>query len=183
MESKTRRQVVLLGVLLAALAGVLWWNLTPATAPREPRQAQVARPAQGAAPGAEPVEEIRLEALSARRPEPTAGGRDPFRFRAHAPRRIEDGGEPELRPGPSAQGDRAIAPAGPPPIPLRFIGVVRLPEGGQLVAVLSDGNGVYRGSEGDIIEGRYRIVRLRPEAVELAHVDGRGHQVIRLSGS
>jgi len=183
MESKTSRQLALLAVLLAALAGVLWWNLRPPPAPHEARQAQAARPAPGASPGAEPVEEIRLEALSARRPEPTAGGRDPFRFRAPAPRRVDDGGEPELRPGTSAGADGAIAPTGPPPIPLRFIGVVRLPEGGQLVAVLSDGNGVYRGSEGDIIEGRYRIVRLRPEAVELAHVDGRGHQVIRLSGS
>ena len=39
------------------------------------------------------------------------------------------------------------------------------------------------GSEGDIIEGRYRIVRIGVESIELAWVDGRGQQTIRLSGS
>lgn len=182
MESKTRRQLALLAVLLAVLAATLWWNFSPGPARTPSQPVRTAGPAQGAPPGAEPVEEIRLDALAARRPEPTAGGRDPFRFRAPAPRAVEPD-EPEANSAGGVRADGPIAPAGPPPIPLRFIGVLRLPDTGRLVAVLSDGNGVYRGSEGDIIEGRYRIVRLGTEAVELAHVDGQGHQVIRLSGS
>jgi hypothetical protein len=49
--------------------------------------------------------------------------------------------------------------------------------------VLSDGRGIYRGVEGDIIEGRYRIVRIGTESIEMTHLDGSGRQVIRLSGS
>jgi hypothetical protein len=48
---------------------------------------------------------------------------------------------------------------------------------------LSDGRGnVFNGREGDIIEGRYRVLRIGPDNAELAYVDGRGRQVIRLSG-
>jgi len=187
MESKTRRQLGLLGVLVVVLAAALWWNFAVPAVPQspQPRARSAARPAPRGTPAAAPVEQVRLDALTASRPEPATGGRDPFRFRAPGPGR---GQGPDIAPpdipadvGPSA--DAPIVPSGPPPIPLRFIGVMRLPQSGRLIAVLSDGNGVYRGSEGDIIEGRYRIVRLRPEAVELAYVDGQGHQVIRLSGS
>jgi hypothetical protein len=69
------------------------------------------------------------------------------------------------------------------PIPLRFIGVVRTAQGNQLIAVLSDGTAIYRGSEGDIIEGRYKIVRVGLDSVELVYLDGRGQQVLWPSGS
>ena len=51
------------------------------------------------------------------------------------------------------------------------------------VAVLSDGKFVYYGREGDIIEGRYRVVRIGEESVQMEYVDGRGRQTIRLSGA
>ena len=74
-------------------------------------------------------------------------------------------------------------PPPPPPIPYKFIGLV---ESGptKRLAVLSDGRGlpVY-GREGDIIEGRFRIVRIGAESIEMEHIDGRGRQTIRLSGS
>jgi hypothetical protein len=38
------------------------------------------------------------------------------------------------------------------------------------------------GKEGDIIDGRYRIVRIGAESIELTYLDGRGRQTIRLSG-
>ena len=77
-------------------------------------------------------------------------------------------------------------PAGPPPPPsvppiaLKFIGIVEATEHSQTIAVLSDGRGVYHGREGDIIEGRYRILRIGAESIEMAYVDGRGRQTIRL---
>ena len=54
----------------------------------------------------------------------------------------------------------------------------------SLIAVLSDGKGlpVY-GKEGDIILGQFRLIRIGAESVELAYLDGRGRQTIRLSGS
>ncbi|HXE79938.1 MAG TPA: hypothetical protein VNK41_04250 [Vicinamibacterales bacterium] len=185
MESRTRRQVVLLTVLLVILAGVLWWNFAPAPVPEQQPPARQARQTARRAQGPAPVEKIRLEALSTARVQPTRDGRNPFRFRAPGPRVLEEeaGDGPDSGVQQSAAAGAPITPSGPPPIPLRFIGVMRLPGSGRLIAVLSDGQGVYRGSEGDIIEGRYRIVRLAPESVELAYIDGRGHQVIRLAGS
>ena len=38
------------------------------------------------------------------------------------------------------------------------------------------------GKEGDIIDGRYRILKIGTESIEMAYVDGRGRQTIRLTG-
>jgi hypothetical protein len=126
---------------------------------------------------------VKLDALGADRPAPAETRRDPFRFGGGsvASRAPEPSGAIEPPETASRAVEAPSVPAGPPPIPLRFIGVLRVPQGQRLVAVLSDGVGVYRGTAGDVIEGRYRIVRVNLESVELAYVDGRGHQVIRLS--
>jgi len=116
--------------------------------------------------------------------------RNPFRFEARAA--LPPSGDPSGGGGASravVPPPQAVAPAGPPlppplpPIPLRFIGLVDAPSQAGRVAILSDGKGnVFYGKEGDTIEGRYRMLRVAPEAVELAYVDGRGRQSIRLSG-
>ena len=49
-------------------------------------------------------------------------------------------------------------------------------------AVLSDGKVTMYGKDGDTIDGRYRIVKIGAESVEVTHLDGRGRQVIRLTG-
>ena len=74
-------------------------------------------------------------------------------------------------------------PLRPPPIPLKFIGLVEAPSQAGRVAILSDGRGnVFYGKEGDTIEGRYRMLKIGPELIELSYMDGRGRQTIRLSG-
>jgi hypothetical protein len=186
MEARTLRQLLLLGVLLVALVGVLWWNLggtsgagAPARTGR-PATATGAPLARGAAPA---VEDIALESLEAPQPEPGESDRNPFRFGG----RRSEATEPPPLAGPAGpeggvQPGGVMAPAGPPPIPMRFFGIVE--DHGRKLAALSDGRGnVFYGSEGDIIEGRYRIVRIGVESIELAWVDGRGQQTIRLSGS
>ncbi|HXH23926.1 MAG TPA: hypothetical protein VNI78_01680, partial [Vicinamibacterales bacterium] len=71
----------------------------------------------------------------------------------------------------------------PPPIPLRFIGFTD-PEGdAPPVGTFSDGRGnVFHGKQGDIIEGRYRVLRVGSDSAELAYLDGRGRQTIRMAG-
>jgi hypothetical protein len=81
------------------------------------------------------------------------------------------------------QAGQSEAAAQPPPIPLRFIGIVQKQGDSTKIAVLSDSRGVYHGREGDVIEGRYRIVRVGNESVELVYLDGRGRQVLRLTGA
>jgi hypothetical protein len=189
MEAKTRRQAIVLAGLLGVLAIALWWNMgLPPEPPTTVRSRAASRQASRRGTAESPVEAIRLEVLAAPRPAPAESNRDPFRFRGGgesgaAPPSPPSSQQPETQAQGEGGGPEAPIQTGPPPIPLRFIGVVRVTEGERLVAVLSDGTGVYRGGEGDIIEGRYRVVRVRLDSVELAYVDGRGHQVLRLSGS
>ena len=50
------------------------------------------------------------------------------------------------------------------------------------MAVLSDSRGnPFYGKEGDIIEGRYRVLRIASDSVDVAYADGRGQQTLRLS--
>jgi hypothetical protein len=131
------------------------------------------------------VDDVRLELQKDTRSELAEAERNPFRFQARqAPPRPQ----PES-PSPVARGPVTVAPPlpqgppPPPPIPLRYIGLMDSPTRSLRVAILSDGRGnVFYGKEGDIIEGRYRVTLIAPDAAELAHVDGRGRQTIRLSG-
>ena len=66
---------------------------------------------------------------------------------------------------------------------MKFVGLVESTDASERVAVLSDSKGnVFYGKEGDIIDGRYRVLKIGVESAELAYVDGRGRQAMRLSG-
>ncbi|MCC7417199.1 MAG: hypothetical protein IT176_08650 [Acidobacteria bacterium] len=181
MASDWRRPLlfgaVAFGLLLAAYR---LWPRTSAGAAPSSNQAGTARNARSdaeRAPLAGP--DVRLETLAGERTAPGAGGRDLFRFK---PRAAPPPSEP-ARPAPMRP-----EPAGPPaaapvqPIALKFIGIID--RGGQRIAVLSDSAGhVDYGAEGAIIGGRYRVLKIGVESIEMAHLDGRGRQVIRLTGS
>lgn len=73
------------------------------------------------------------------------------------------------------------APAAP--ITLKFIGRVQRGDGVNLAVLSSgEGKGPLYGREGDIIEGRYRIIRIGDESLEIEYADGRGRQTLKLSG-
>ena len=190
MATERSRQIVL-GVLVVLLLFVIvrMWPGTsaapgPASNPPAPAAAGAARqpasPASGTAP-APPA--VHLDVLNGERPKPEASERNLFRFKVKAP--------PAPPPAPvrPAQPIEAV-PAGPPPPPpvapitLKFIGIVEAPSHGEKIAILSDGrNAPFYGKEGAIIEGRYRILKIGVESVEIAYTDGRGRQTIRLTGS
>ena len=46
--------------------------------------------------------------------------------------------------------------------------------------MLTDGDLVFHGRVGDVIDGRYRIVRIGLESVDVERVDGQGEQTLRL---
>lgn len=134
---------------------------------------QTAQPANSDA-----VADVRLDLVrpAATDATPTVG-RNLFRFRPRV--------EPVVfrPPPPPVQPSAPPPPPGPPPIALRFIGLLEATQSSGRIAILSDGRGnVINGKEGDIIEGRYRLLRVGPDSAEVAYLDGRGRQVIRLSG-
>ncbi len=54
---------------------------------------------------------------------------------------------------------------------------------GTKVASLSDGRGMLTGREGDVIDGRYRIVKIGIESIVMEYLDGKGRQTIPLRGT
>jgi hypothetical protein len=123
---------------------------------------------------------VKLDALARRRVEPEDQGRNPFRFKPKpAPPAAS---EPRVPSNDETAGPRMpVGPPPPPPIPLKFIGIVQKADGTK-IAVLSDGRRPLHGVEGQEIEGQYRIVKIGEESIEMAYLDGRGRQTIRLSG-
>ena len=175
MPPERARTIARLGVLgtLAALAVYVFWPAADAT---RASQSAPRGGTRGAGPSSVSAPDVHLRTLDDARAEPeTPLQRNLFRFRTRAPApRVERRVEPI-----------AAAPVPPAlaPIAMRFIGLVETQEHAQKIAIFSDGRGIYQGREGDIIEGRYRILRIGVESAELAYLDGRGRQTIRLSGS
>ncbi len=179
MPPERRRLVALLAllVLLTVVAGYRWWGPDPAVTGAPRATGRAARGERSASSVAAP--DVQLHELQEDRPQPQPE-RNLFRFRPKAP----PASAPVVPPPPVVSVPSGPAPPAPlAPIAMRFIGLVEAPEQAQKIAILSDGRGIYQGREGDIIEGRYRIVRIGVESVEMTYLDGRGRQTIRLSGS
>ena len=179
MPPERRRLIVLLGVLAVTLVGVVAYDFWPASGSAGPARAAARAGARESTAPTLTAPDVHLQALRSGTPPPeTPLARDLFRFKPKAaPPRVAQAARPEPVAAPPP------APSGPPPIPMRFIGLVEAPQQAQKIAILSDGRGIYQGREGDIIEGRYRILRIGVESVDMAYVDGGGRQTIRLSGS
>ena len=79
-------------------------------------------------------------------------------------------------------------PAGPPPprvdpITLKFIGRIVLPDK-KVVVTLSDGKGnIMSATEGQVVDGRYRIVRIGEESLVIEYLNGTGRATLALRGS
>jgi len=184
MTWPSRRTMIAASGIAAVLAISVLLGQNDAVAPTGTPAA--GRPAAaGRSGGGLPVTDLKLERLQQHRGELGEPARDPFRFQAHrAPPRPAAPAPPPAASAPVIS--RPVVPAGPPPPPpiaLRFIGLVDAPSQAGRVAILSDGRGnVVYGKEGDTIEGRYRLLKVGADAVELAYVDGRGRQTVRLAG-
>lgn len=178
-----RQRQVLFGVV-ALLAVVVAWQYLGASESSAP--ATVAARRAAAAPVVpKPPVSVGVVALATPRSGPDDGGRNPFVFGAR-----QAAAPVATRPAGSAKPVTAAPPPfttpGPPPlppIPLKFIGLVEASTSARRIAVLSDSKGlVVHGSEGTIIDGRYRILAIGPESIDIAYADGRGRQTLRLSG-
>jgi len=180
----TSRWKAALGFGVAALALVLffvnivWPALQPAAAPETAAAAPVARRvparagARGAAPAAPSLDPtLRLNLLAAVEGVQYKGsGRNIFRSLEEAP---------IPRPvAPALKGPAAPPPA--PPIDLKFYGFASKP-GESKKVFLSRGEDIFIAAEGDIVNRRYRVVRIGVNSVEVEDVlDGR-KQVIPLT--
>ena len=186
-----RRQIIL-AVAAVVVLGLAAWALWPSSAPAQASAPQTQARARSGRPNATvesgPVDPVKLEALTASsaRNEPGNAQRNPFRFQPKvAPRPVAPPTPPPPTPDVAAK-PVITGPPPPPPlatIPLKFLGVLQRANGVKW-AVLSDGKSptpMY-GKAGDIIDGKYLIVEIGTESIVMTYTDGRGRQVIRLTG-
>ncbi len=172
-----------LGVALVALVAYQMWpdNSAALPAPSSNRRVPAGRASAAARGELDPAElKVKLEALEAKRPDFDAGDRNPFRFQpppAPPPSTLPPVQEPVVPVGPPS-------PPSPPPIPpitLKFMGTVERP--GLLLAALTDCKGFsYAAREGEIVDGRYRLVKVGLESVILEYSNGTGRTTVRKSG-
>jgi hypothetical protein len=177
--------LAVLGVAFVALVAYQMWPESAATPVIPASTRQAANRRAGAARAAQrgeidPAElKVRLDALQAK---PTDFGeheRNPFRFQP-----------PPAPPPPKPVAAPPMVPTGPPqppppppipPIPLKFMGTVEKP--GLTLAALTDCKGFsYAAYEGQVIDGRYRLVKIQVESVILEYSNGTGRTTVRKSG-
>jgi len=168
-------------VAVVAVMAVRSMTDEPAARPTGAATAASGAAAKSASQPLPATADVRLEALTRARGEPADGGRNPFRYQPKPPPPPPPGARvPAL----STETPLPIVPAGPPPPPpiaLKFIGLVEKADGTR-IAVLSDGRRTHSGVEGQEIDGRYRILKIGNESIDMVYIDGRGRQTIRLTG-
>ena len=174
--------LVLLAIVLGAAAWVTMKDstepVTPTSNARRPQQQQTAA---GGALDPEQLD-VRLEALKEPAPEPDRTDRNPFRFQPKAPPPPPPDSRPPVnKPTVDPTPPPPVGPPPPPPIPLKFIGVTDIPNVGR-VAALSDCRHTVQGTEGQEVDGRYRIIKIGTESLIIEYLDGKGRTTLRMSG-
>lgn len=170
-----RRQIVILAVALPVAAGLLWYELKPApTATKAPTSnAQTKTQASMKLPAP-----VKLGALEPVPDEPTEG-RNLFKFGEHPPPPKPP--QPAYVPPPPQPVGPPPPPPGPPPIPLKATGRYSMPDGKIVVQLRDPQNGAtFMVGEGQIVDGRYRVVKIGLESVVLAYLDGTGQRMIAI---
>lgn len=184
----TRRSVRLFGLVGVGVVLVGWLMTVGEDVGETVATPQLRSDGRATATSDAPVVDVNLEALQQASQEAGNAQRNLFRFevrQAEPPQPAPVSAPlpsdlpaalPPPTPGP-------VGPPPPPPIPVKFIGAVDGSGTDGQVVYFSDGRGrVFFGREGDIIEGQYRVLTVSPDSAELAYLDGRGRQTIRLSG-
>jgi hypothetical protein len=66
---------------------------------------------------------------------------------------------------------------------LKLVGMTVMPGGRTMVTLRDAASGaLLQGFEGDVVDGRYRIVRVGLQSVVVSYVDGSGTRTIPLGG-
>lgn len=178
--------LVLLGIALVGFVASKMFSgggTTPAVPSTTP-QRTAAGGQKGGAVSPEDLD-VRIEALKPSEVPADESHRNPFRFQPKAPPPQPPGPPPSQKP--TAPPTPVVTgppppPPGPPPIgnTIKFIGIVDT--GRTKIGAFSDCKATFPGREGEIIEGRYRVVRIGVESAVLEYADGKGRTTLPLNG-
>jgi hypothetical protein len=177
-----RPRTALLVILGLAVVAFVLFTMRDSAGPAPQTSNQVRAPQQAQAGKLDRDSlDVRLEDLKEVLPPPDKAERNPFRFQPKAPPP-----PPPPSPGTVKKSTEPVQPPpptpdpGPPPIPLKFIGVTEAPGVGK-IAALTDCRRTVQGLEGEVVEGRYRIVKIGVESLVIEYTDGRGRTTLRMS--
>jgi hypothetical protein len=182
MRLNVSRQLLLLGALAIAVAVVVMTRRADNSADTSQARSNGRSATTATAAAATSVADLKLELLKSDSSDLGPSTRNPFQFRSKpsvpAASAQASAAKPPvvIAPPPVPQG-----PPPPPPIALKYIGVLQTAQG-RMAVFRDNGGDIVNGREGDIIDGRYRLLKIGVESADLAYVDGRGRQTIRLSG-
>ena len=177
---KQKKQIIALVVLIAAAVGIWgWqsWTPTGGTASRAATFLQTYQPMTVANP------EIRWwEVEKRRKAEYKASGVD--LFSQVVPPSPEDLDKQKREEENNRNAHKNDPPPPPPDLPLKFFGYGTVPTGTARRAFLSDGDEVYIVGEGDLLMGRYRILKINNASLEFEEVGSgrRGQKVLEDQG-
>ncbi len=200
-ENRTTAMVAIALMVIAVFMIVRMWsgggrpaaaaNPTPvqpvaAAAPAPARGRRVARAGRGAArnaPSGSAVTldpRLRLDLLKlSEDTEYKGAGRNIFRAEAEIPKPVES---PIKKAGTSPPPPPPTSPPPPPPINLKFVGFAR-GTGEPTKVFLTQGDDIFVAAEGEIVNRRYRVLRINPNSVEIEDVLSNNRQTIPLTAS
>ena len=106
-------------------------------------------------------------------------GRNPFRFGVKPPPP-----PPPYVPPPQSPPGPPPPPPGPPPIPLKLTMIFADPyvPGRSRVYLVDKSGTVFEAVEGQIVDGRYKLVKVGTASVVMSYLDGTGQRTINLGG-
>lgn len=177
--------VILLGVVVLAYLAMTMFSGGTAGPTVTNRPSPRPTATTGGKAAVDPAElDVKIEALAQSADSEVDPERNPFRFQP----------KPPPPPPPSSVGTVPAAPVnpgptgppvdpGPPPIgnSIKFIGIVVQPDG-ERIGAFSDCKVTFPGREGEVVEGRYRVVRIGVESAVLEYADGKGRTTLPLNG-
>ena len=186
LENKKETAIAAVLIVVAGFALYSWLrpgdDAAPAAAPTTAAQAAAKQPAKPGAKKGAPVllaqsldPTLRLDLLKTSEEVTYKGsGRDIFTSQAPPPE-IPKVKQPVIDIGPPK-------PAPPPPIPLKFYGFSGN-KSGPKQAFLSKGDDIFIAKEGQIVDRRYKIVKIGPNSIEVEDVLNNNRQTLPLTAS
>lgn len=186
--TENRKKTIAAVILFAIALLLVGWNLmrssSPAPSPKAGGEAGGSAPGTSGAHGAAPMfsnldPSLRTDLLKgSEEVEYEGSGHDIFRPKpAPTPTPIvpviHASQGPTVRPSPT--------PTPRPPINLKFYGFASSKTDNVKRVFLSEGEYIFIAKEGDIVRGRYRIIRVNPNSVEVEDVLNNNRQSIPLT--
>lgn len=192
MTAQDRQRLKVLLVLLGVLGATLWFGYgvnRPATVTDAPHPVAQIQPHGPSETGAR----IRLDLVENVAAEEQIGRNNVFQYRT-APATTEPDFPPDIAPPPPITVEPVPprppgpppppsppAPVAPPPIPLKYQGfAVVNPQEGELTAFLSDDMNHYNVTAGEVLVGRYQIVRITERDIEVEDLQLKRRQTLPL---